>query len=267
MTLWIFTQQKASLPSWAPLRRRRLRPPHGRLQQRAGGHARARARRSMIAGIQVGKITSVDLEDGHAVVGMDIEPKYLELIHPDATLLLRPKTNLNDMVVEIDPGQRAGARRRRRTTSRSPRPNRTSTSKPSSRPSTPTPASTCSCCVAGGAAGDRRPRPPALRRLPPPPALLPLHRRPQPRRRRSAASRWPGVIHDFGLLTTELGRHDAEIERFVTSSKAALGNFANQQQAIQESLVEFPATLTRAAGRRWPAPTASRPPPARRCSA
>ena len=51
------------------------------------------------------------------------------------------------------------------------------------------------------------------------------------------------MIHDFGLLTTELGRHDAEIERFVTSSKAALGNFANQQQAIQEALVEFPATL------------------------
>ena len=55
------------------------------------------------------------------------------------------------------------------------------------------------------------------------------------------------MIHDFSLLTTELGRHDAEIERFVTSSKAALGNFANQQQSIQESLVEFPATLTRAA--------------------
>ena len=55
------------------------------------------------------------------------------------------------------------------------------------------------------------------------------------------------VIHDFGLLTTELGRHDAELERFVTSSKGVLGNFANQQQAIQESLVEFPSTLHRAA--------------------
>ena len=51
------------------------------------------------------------------------------------------------------------------------------------------------------------------------------------------------MIHDFGLLTTELGRHDAEIKRFVTSSDAALGNFANQQQAIQESLREFPSTL------------------------
>ena len=45
-----------------------------------------------IAGIQIGKVTSVDLEDGHAVVGMDIEPKYMKLIHPNATFLLRPKT-------------------------------------------------------------------------------------------------------------------------------------------------------------------------------
>jgi phospholipid/cholesterol/gamma-HCH transport system substrate-binding protein len=52
------------------------------------------------------------------------------------------------------------------------------------------------------------------------------------------------VIHDFGLLTTELGRHDAAIERWVTSSKGALGNFANQQSSIQEILTEFPSTLT-----------------------
>ena len=61
-----------------------------------------------IAGIQIGKVTSVDLEDGHAVVGMDIEPKYMQLIHPNATLLLRPKTNLNDMVVEVEPGSGKG---------------------------------------------------------------------------------------------------------------------------------------------------------------
>ncbi len=39
---------------------------------------------------------------------MDIEPKYMELIHPDASFLLRPKTNLNDMIVEIEPGTAKG---------------------------------------------------------------------------------------------------------------------------------------------------------------
>ena len=35
---------------------------------------------------------------------MDIEPKYMELIHPNASFLLRPKTGLNDMIVEVEPG-------------------------------------------------------------------------------------------------------------------------------------------------------------------
>ena len=39
---------------------------------------------------------------------MDIEPKYLDVIHPDATLLLRPKTNLNDMTIEVEPGSAPG---------------------------------------------------------------------------------------------------------------------------------------------------------------
>ena len=51
------------------------------------------------------------------------------------------------------------------------------------------------------------------------------------------------VIHNFGQLTEELGRRDAEIRRFVTASDAALGDFASQQAAIQESLREFPAAL------------------------
>jgi phospholipid/cholesterol/gamma-HCH transport system substrate-binding protein len=103
MTLWIFTQQKASLPSWAPFVGEdfvELSADFSNAQAVTPGQGQA----VVIAGIQVGKISSVDLEDGHAVVGMDIEPKYVELIHPNANLLLRPKTNLNDMTIEIDPG-------------------------------------------------------------------------------------------------------------------------------------------------------------------
>ena len=51
------------------------------------------------------------------------------------------------------------------------------------------------------------------------------------------------VITNFAQLTTELGRRDQQLERFVTSSQAALGDFANVQSSIQESLIEFPATL------------------------
>jgi len=56
-----------------------------------------------IAGVDVGDITSVDLVDGRAVVTMKIRRKYAP-IYRNATALLRPKTGLNDMVIELDPG-------------------------------------------------------------------------------------------------------------------------------------------------------------------
>src|SRR6185312_11324698 len=57
-----------------------------------------------IAGVQVGSIGGVKLENGQAVVRLDIDQKYKHLIHSDATALLRPKTGLKDMFVELDPG-------------------------------------------------------------------------------------------------------------------------------------------------------------------
>jgi phospholipid/cholesterol/gamma-HCH transport system substrate-binding protein len=50
-----------------------------------------------IAGVEVGQISSVKLENGKAVIGLKIERKY-DRIYNDATILLRPKTGLKDMV-------------------------------------------------------------------------------------------------------------------------------------------------------------------------
>jgi len=57
-----------------------------------------------VAGVKVGDIGQVQLKDGHAVVALEIDPKYDHLIHQDATALLRPKTGLKDMFIEIEPG-------------------------------------------------------------------------------------------------------------------------------------------------------------------
>jgi phospholipid/cholesterol/gamma-HCH transport system substrate-binding protein len=57
-----------------------------------------------VAGVQVGDLAKVDLKNGRAVVSMDIDPQYKRLIHTDAKALLRPKTGLKDMFIEIDPG-------------------------------------------------------------------------------------------------------------------------------------------------------------------
>jgi phospholipid/cholesterol/gamma-HCH transport system substrate-binding protein len=56
-----------------------------------------------VAGVRVGDIAAVDYEDGHAVVTMDIDRKFLP-VYRDATILLRPKTGLKDMFLELNPG-------------------------------------------------------------------------------------------------------------------------------------------------------------------
>jgi len=240
MTLWIFTQQKASLPSWVPFVGEEFVQITGEFTT-AQAVTPGQGQAVVIAGIQVGKVTAVDLEDGHAVVGMDVEPKYLELIHPDATLLLRPKTNLNDMVVEVDPGDAKGHIEDGYNFPLS----RTEPNVNLDAFLATLDADTrqyIQLLVAGGAQGigsRGRQLSGVFRRLQPfSHYIADLNR--AIATRRDALAR---VIHDFGLLTTELGRHDNEIERFVSSSKAALGNFANQQRAIQETLIEFPSTL------------------------
>src|SRR5439155_8084367 len=57
-----------------------------------------------ISGVKVGVLSKAELEDGRAVVTMQIEPKYRPLLHIDATALLRPRTPLKDMFVELNPG-------------------------------------------------------------------------------------------------------------------------------------------------------------------
>jgi phospholipid/cholesterol/gamma-HCH transport system substrate-binding protein len=56
-----------------------------------------------VAGVRVGDIDKVDYENGHAVVTMAIDTKFLP-IYKNATILLRPKTGLKDMFLELDPG-------------------------------------------------------------------------------------------------------------------------------------------------------------------
>jgi phospholipid/cholesterol/gamma-HCH transport system substrate-binding protein len=57
-----------------------------------------------ISGVQIGEIGGVSLKNGVAIVTMNIDPKYKHTIHTDATALLRPRTGLKDMFIELDPG-------------------------------------------------------------------------------------------------------------------------------------------------------------------
>ena len=240
MMLGIFTQQKASLPAWLPLvgeEFEHITAEFSTAQAVTAGQGQA----VDVAGIQIGKVSSVDLENGHAVVGMDIEPKYMKLIHPDAGFLLRPKTNLNDMIVEIEPGEEEGhVDDGAHFTLAQTEPNTNldaflATLDADTR-------QYVQLLVAGGAqgiGGRGKQASNALRRFQPFVHYTAKLNK-AVAKRHVALSR---VIHDFGLLTTELARRDAAVKRFVTSSKDALGNFANQQESVQAAFEEFPSAL------------------------
>jgi len=57
-----------------------------------------------VAGVRIGDIGGVELKNGHAVIRMDIDKQYKGLVHTNATALLRPKTGLKDMFVDLQPG-------------------------------------------------------------------------------------------------------------------------------------------------------------------
>jgi phospholipid/cholesterol/gamma-HCH transport system substrate-binding protein len=57
-----------------------------------------------VSGVQIGTLSGVSVKNGYAIVKMSIDPKYKHLIHTNATALLRPKTGLQDMFVELSPG-------------------------------------------------------------------------------------------------------------------------------------------------------------------
>src|SRR6202046_3929359 len=58
-----------------------------------------------IAGVQVGQVGGVSLQDGQAVVTMNIYKKSAP-IYRNATVLLRPRTPLKDMYLALDPGSK-----------------------------------------------------------------------------------------------------------------------------------------------------------------
>ena len=101
MMLGIFTQQKASLPSWLPFVGEEFEHISAEFST-AQAVTPGQGQSVDIAGIQIGKVTSVDLEDGHAVVGC-------------ATVLVntwndQPACQLRGMAVDAD-YRRAGVGR------------------------------------------------------------------------------------------------------------------------------------------------------------
>ena len=100
----ILSNQRLTLPGWVPVIGKDFYEIEAELQT-AQSVTPGQGQTVNVAGVEVGEIKSVKLEDGRAIIGMKIEPRY-DRVYRDATILLRPKTGLKDMVAELTPGTR-----------------------------------------------------------------------------------------------------------------------------------------------------------------
>jgi phospholipid/cholesterol/gamma-HCH transport system substrate-binding protein len=99
---YVLAHENLKLPGWVPVIGRdffTLKAEFQTAQAVTPGQGQA----VTIAGAKIGEIATVSLNQGVAVVTMKITPKYARL-YRNATLLLRPKTGLQDMTVEVNPG-------------------------------------------------------------------------------------------------------------------------------------------------------------------
>jgi phospholipid/cholesterol/gamma-HCH transport system substrate-binding protein len=100
---YILSQQRFNLPAWVPGLGQDFYTVNAEFQT-AKSVTPGQGQTVTIAGVNIGEISKVELKDGRALVEMKLEKKYGERVRKDASLLLRPKTGLEDMVIEMAPG-------------------------------------------------------------------------------------------------------------------------------------------------------------------
>jgi len=195
-----------------------------------------------VAGVQVGKIAGVELEDGLAIVEMDIEGQFDGLVREDASALLRPRTGLKDMFVELDPGSdkfpemEEGGRIAVENTAPDIDPDEIL-----SALDTDTRAY-LKLLVSGLGKGlknhgdDLRE---VFRRFEPLHRDLAKVQGAFADRREQLAT----LIHNYGLLTEELGRNDEALTELVTASNDVFEAFASEDENIAQAVSLFPGAL------------------------
>jgi phospholipid/cholesterol/gamma-HCH transport system substrate-binding protein len=193
-----------------------------------------------VAGVEVGRISDVKLENGVAVVEMEIEKKYEDLIRDDATALLRPKTALKDMFVEVSPGSGRVLDEGERIPVANTLPDVDPDEVYEALDEDTRPYLRLLVSGAGkgldGRGDDLRE---VFRRF------EPLHRdlarvTEATAARRDALKR---LIHRYGLLMTHVGRRPEELRRLVSASRAVFDALASEDQNISESVARLPGAL------------------------
>jgi phospholipid/cholesterol/gamma-HCH transport system substrate-binding protein len=236
----ILSQQQQPYPSWIPILGDdtfELKADLSTAQAVTPGQGQT----VNIAGIKAGDISDVQLVDGHAVVTMLIEQKYAPLIHTDATVLLRPRTGLQDMTIELDPGRSGptvgeGSTIPLSQTEPNVQPDQVLASLDGDT------RAYLQLLIQGGAeglGGRGKQLSAGLRRFEPLGRYLAEIGNALVKRRKNIAQ----VITSFRELSDTLGRSDVRLSDWVTSQNSVLGAFANQEASLRQTLQELPSAL------------------------
>ena len=207
-----------------------------------------------IAGVKVGDIGSVTLENGRAVVTMQIKDEYRP-IHRDATILLRPKTGLKDMFLSLDPGtEEAGdLPEGGRVTQANTLPD-VNADEVLAQLDGDTRTYVRILLNEGATAFDdeatgaserydqtaEQDLRETFKRFEPTARDGARFTRLLAKRRGNIKS----VIHNFQLLSTALARRDNQLASLVDSANANFQAFASEEAALREALREFPPALS-----------------------
>lgn len=237
----ILANQRLALPSWTPF----IGEDHYEIEAElstAQAVTPGQGQTVNIAGVQVGEISRVRLRNGRAVVDLRLEEKYEGRVYRDASVLLRPKTGLKDMVAELTPGsRRAGAL---------PAGGRIPISQTLPDVNVDEVLASLDAdtrdflqlLLSGGAEGLRGNGPAlgnAIRRIEP--TARDLRRVGEALEVRDDNIR--RVIHNFSLLTDELGAKDEQLGEFVESSAGVFRILARQDENLRATLRELPGAL------------------------
>ena len=99
---YILANQRLNYPAWIPVIGEKLFKLEVELDTGQGvlpGQGQA----VNVSGVRVGDIAGIELEDGKAIATLNIQERFAR-VYPDASALLRPKTGVKDMIMELDPG-------------------------------------------------------------------------------------------------------------------------------------------------------------------
>ena len=213
--------------------------------QNAQGVTPGQGQTVRVAGMRVGDVGKVELQEGRARVRLDLDREHDGLVRRDATVLLRPRTGLKDMYLALDPGSR---REPAVPEGGTIRVDNTLPDVNSDEILGVLDADTRAYLklLIGGAgkglAGRSHDLREVFRRLGPLHRDLAAINREVVKRRRNLSR----LIHNYGSTVSRLGKEDEDLTALVANASRVFGRLADEDAQISAAVERLPGALSQA---------------------